>query len=85
MVHDSRPSAELIRRLLTTLPLGDFFTPQQLSAQIGRPLPWVLEAIEGGDLPARRVRGEWLISKDALNDYFRRAHSDPAARGEGGK
>ena len=72
MVHDARPSAELVRRLLTTLPLGDFFTPQQLSAQLGRPLPWVIQAIESGELPARRVRGEWLISKDAINASFRR-------------
>jgi excisionase family DNA binding protein len=63
----------LVRQLITTLPLGDFFTPQQLSAQIGRPVPWVMEAIEAGELPARQVRGEWLISKDALNTYFRRS------------
>jgi excisionase family DNA binding protein len=75
MVQDSRPSSELVRQLLTTLPLGDFFTPQQLSSQIGRPVPWVLQAIEAGELPARRVRGEWLISKDALNEYFRRSQS----------
>lgn len=71
MVQDNRPSSELVRRLLTTLPLGDFFTPQQLSSQIQRPVPWVLQAIEAGELPARRVRGDWLISKDALNAYFR--------------
>lgn len=79
MVQDSRPSSELVRQLLTTLPLGDFFTPPQLAAQIGRPVPWVVEAIKAGELPARQVRGEWLISKDALNAYFRARSPDAGA------
>jgi hypothetical protein len=61
----------LVQRLLTTLPLGDYFPPELLAAQMRRPLSWALEAIQTGELPARKVRGEWVISKDALDRYFR--------------
>lgn len=71
MAPSSTPHPDLARKLLAALPLGDYFTPHQLATQLGRPLDWVLTAIESGELPARRVRGEWLISKDALNAYFR--------------
>lgn len=65
-------SATLVDHLLTALPLGDYFSPVQLAGQLRWPLERVLAAIEAGELPARRVRGEWLISKDALNEMFRR-------------
>ena len=68
---EARPSSELVHRLLTALPLGDYFTPEQLAAQMAKPASWVFDAILQGDLPARRVRGEWVISKDALNAFLR--------------
>lgn len=71
MSAKAKPSQELVRNLLSALPLGDYFTPGQLAGQIRWPVTKVLSAIEAGEMPARRVQGEWLISKDQLNAYFR--------------
>ena len=82
MYPKPKPSAELVRRLLSTLPLGDYFSPVQLAAQLGWPTARVLEAIEAGDLPARRVQGEWMLSRDIVNDFFRRQEPNGPASAE---
>ncbi len=67
-----KASRELVTNLLSTLPLGDFFSPEDLANQLRWPTERVLEAIEAGELPARRVRGAWVLSKEAVNAYFHR-------------
>ncbi|MCP4493628.1 MAG: excisionase family DNA-binding protein [Gammaproteobacteria bacterium] len=71
MKNESKPSQQLVRNLLDALPLGDYFTPGRLASQLRWPVSRVLAAIDAGELPARRVGGEWLLSKEALNAYFR--------------
>jgi hypothetical protein len=72
MTKAPKPSQELVRNLLDALPLGDYFTPGQLAGQVRWPVSRVIGAINAGELPARPVAGEWMISKEALNAYFRR-------------
>jgi len=63
--------------------LGDYFGAEALAKHLGHPVSWVISAIERGEIPARRVLGQWLISKDALNERLR-AGARVDERGEGG-
>jgi len=77
-------AADLARALMTALPLGDYFGPEALAKQLGQSVSWVLSAIESGEIPARRVLGTWLISKDALNERFREGARALEQRNGGG-
>ena len=60
-----------------TISLGDLkiFTLDKVSRELGVTKPTLRKYIIDGKLAAQKVGGRWLISEEAISEFFRKPYS----------
>ncbi|MDQ6772096.1 MAG: helix-turn-helix domain-containing protein [Candidatus Dormibacteraeota bacterium] len=61
----------------------EVMTPEQAGQLLQLPVPVVLELAESGELPGRRLGGEWRFSRTALVEWVRGSEADARSSAAG--